>query len=118
MYPLGWREMMNGWIKGFAAGAGKTPLLLLLLVIAWMSGLIMATENLLLAKDAPVCFIVYAAYAVQVGWLLRRAGTFHWGTALLYPAPLVFYFIIFTRSVWRAVRKQPVDWKGREIRAG
>jgi 4,4'-diaponeurosporenoate glycosyltransferase len=118
MYPLGWRELMDGWIKGFAAGAGKTPLPLLLLVIAWMSGLIMATGNLLLAKNAPVCFIVYAAYVAQVAWLLRRVGTFHWSTALLFPAPLIFYFIIFTRSVWRAVRKQPVDWKGRKIHAG
>ena len=118
MYPLGWREMMDGWIKGFAGGAGKTPLPLLLLVIAWMSGLVMATGNLLLAKNAPVCLVVYAAYAAQVAWLLRRVGTFHWATALLFPAPLVFYFIIFTRSVWRAARKQPVDWKGRKIHAG
>jgi 4,4'-diaponeurosporenoate glycosyltransferase len=117
MYPLGWREMMDGWIKGFAAGAGKTPLPLLLLVIAWMSGLIMATGNLLLAKNAPVCLVVYLAYAAQVGWLLRRVGTFHWLTTLLFPAPLIFYFVIFTRSVWRAARKQPVDWKGRKIHA-
>ena len=118
MYPLGWREMMDGWIKGFASGAGKTPLPLLLLVIGWMSGLIMATGNLLLARNAPVCFFVYMAYAAQVAWLLRRVGTFHWATALLYPAPLVFYFVIFTRSVWRAMRKQPVNWKGRKIHAG
>ncbi len=118
MYPLGWREMIAGWIKGFAAGAGKTPLPLLLLVIIWMSGLIMATSNLLLAQNMPVYFLVYAAYAAQVGLLLRRVGTFHWTTAMFFPGPLFFYFIIFTRSVWRAVRKQPVDWKGREIRAG
>jgi len=118
MYPLGWRELMDGWIKGFAGGAGKTPLPLLLLIIAWMSGLVMATGNLFLAKDAPVGLVVYAAYASQVAWLLRRVGTFHWATALLFPAPLIFYFIIFTRSVWRAARKQPVDWKGRKIHVG
>ena len=118
MYPLGWREMMDGWIKGFAAGAGKTPLPLLLLVIVWMSGLMMAAGNLLLAKDVPVCLFVYAAYALQVRWLLRRVGTFHCLTAILFPAPLIFYFIIFTRSVWRAARKKPVDWKGRKIHAG
>jgi 4,4'-diaponeurosporenoate glycosyltransferase len=118
MYPLGWREMMDGWIKGFASGAGKTPLPLLLLVIAWMSGLIMAAVNLLVAKDVPACLVVYAAYAAQVAWLLRRVGNFHWATALLYPAPLIFYFIIFTRSVYRSLRRQPVDWKGRKIHAG
>jgi len=117
MYPLGWREMMDGWTKGFAAGAGKTSPPLLLLVIAWMSGMMIATENLLLVKNAPLCFFVYAAYAAQVGWLLRRVGTFHWLTALLFPAPLIFYFFIFTRSVWRAARNQPVDWKGRKIHA-
>ncbi len=118
MYPLGWRDMMDGWIKGFASGAGKTHLPLLLLVIAWMSGLIMAAANLLLAKDSPVCLFMYVAYAAQVAWLLRRVGTFHWLTAILFPALLIFYFIIFTRSVWRAARKQPVDWKGRKIHAG
>jgi 4,4'-diaponeurosporenoate glycosyltransferase len=118
MYPLDWREMMDGWIKGFAAGAGKTPLPLLLLVIAWMSGLIMATGNLLFAKYSPVYLFVYAAYAAQIAWLLRRVGTFHWLTAILFPGPLIFYFVIFTRSLWRSLRKQPVDWKGRKIHAG
>ena len=115
MYPGGWRELMDGWIKGFAAGAGKTPPLLLLLVIAWMSGLSLAAGNLLQAPNAPVGLAIYAAYAAQVGWLLRRVGTFHWGTALLFPAPLLFYFFVFTRSVWRAVARQPVHWKGRKI---
>jgi len=118
MYPLGWREMMDGWIKGFASGAGKTPLPLLLLVIAWLSGLSMAAGNLILVRDVPLCLAVYGLYAAQTFWLLRRVGTFHWIVALLFPVPLLFYFIIFTRSVWRSVFKQPVDWKGRKICGG
>ena len=117
MYPQGWREMMDGWGRGFASGAGKTPLPLLLLAICWLSGLAMAAGALPLAREAPVHGLVYALYAVQVGWLMRRVGAFHWATALLYPAPLGFYFFVFSRSLWRAVRKKPVAWKGRVIRA-
>lgn len=118
MYPSGWREMIDGWTKGFAGGAGKTPLPLLVLVIAWMSGLIMAATNLLTTASAPGGLLLYVAYAVQVGWLLRRVGTFHWATALFYPVPLIFYFVVFARSVSRLSRRQTVVWKGRDIRAG
>jgi 4,4'-diaponeurosporenoate glycosyltransferase len=118
MYPLGWREMMAGWVKGFAAGAGKTPLPLLLLVIVWLSGLLMAAGGLFSAKNALLSFIIYGFFAAQVAWLMRRVGTFHWATALLFPVPLIFYFLIFTRSLWCAACKKPVVWKGRQIRAG
>ena len=37
------------------------------------------------------------------------------GTALLYPVPLGFYFVVFTRSILRSRRQ--VTWKGRTIRA-
>jgi 4,4'-diaponeurosporenoate glycosyltransferase len=117
MYPLGWRELTDGWIKGFAAGAGQTPLPLLLLTIAWLSGLVLATIVLLLAHHALLGIFSYGFYAAQVAWLMRPVGTFHWATALLFPAPLAFYFIIFTRSIWRAARKQPVTWKDRQIHA-
>ena len=115
MYPLGWREMMDGWVKGFATGAGKTPVPLLLLVIAWLSGLLMAAGGLFSAHIAPLGCVVYGLYAAQVAWLMRRVGTFRWTTAVLFPVPLIFYFAVFTRSVWRATRKKSVTWKGRQI---
>jgi hypothetical protein len=59
----------------------------------------------------------YALGVAQVAWLLRRVGTFHWGTALFYPAPLVFYFVVFARSLHRSRGKQTVVWKGRQISA-
>jgi len=117
MYPAGWREMMDGWVKGFASGAGKTPLPLLLLAIAWLSGLLMAAGSLFATHSPLPGCVIYGLYAVQVAWLMRRVGTFHWTTAVMFPVPLIFYFAIFTRSVWRIVRKKSVIWKGRQIHA-
>ena len=117
MYPTGLRELVDGWTKGFASGAGQTPLPILLLVIAWMIGLMTVLLGLAFAGKPLLWLGAYALCAAQVAWLLRCVGTFHWSAALLYPAPLIFYFAVFTRSVLRARNKQTVAWKGRQIRA-
>lgn len=117
MYPAGWRELVAGWTKGFASGAGQTPRGILLLVVAWMTGLMLPVVALT-TGGAPVLWLsLYGLAVVQVAWLLRRVGTFSWWTAVLYPALLIFYFVVFTRSLRRARGKQTVTWKGRSIHA-
>jgi len=115
MYPAGWRPLVEGWTKGFASGAGQTPLPLLLLLIAWLGGLFFAPIGTLLRGAPWVWLAVYGLGVAQVGWLLRRAGTFHWSAAVFYPVPLCFFFAVFARSLWRSGKA--VSWKGREIRA-
>lgn len=115
MYPNGWRDLIEGWTKGFASGAGQTPLPLLLLIIAWMFGLMTAPLGLAFGGQPLLWGTTYALCAAQVGWLLRRVGAFHWGTALLYPVPLIFFYAVFARSAMRSGKT--VAWKGREIRA-
>ena len=117
MYPQGWSDLIEGWTKGFASGAGQTPLPILLLVVFWMVGLMFAPLGLLLFKASAVWIAAYAICAAQAIWLFSRVGTFHWLTGLCYPLALIFYFAVFTRSVIRSKRKQSVTWKGREIRA-
>jgi 4,4'-diaponeurosporenoate glycosyltransferase len=117
MYPHGWREMIEGWTKGFASGAGQTPLPILLLVILWMIGLMLPLVGLAFTSEPLQWLAVYLLGVMQVGWMLGRVGSFSWLTALFYPAPLIFYFVVFTRSLRRARGKQAVTWKGREIRA-
>ena len=117
MYPEGWREVVDGWTKGFASGAGQTPLPILLLIIGWMIGLMTAPLGLALGSQPLLWLGAYALGVAQVWWLLRRVGTFHWSTALLYPAPLVFYFVVFARSLRRSRGKRTVAWKGRQISA-
>lgn len=117
MYPQGWRELVDGWTKGFASGAGQTPLPILLLVIAWMIGLMTVPLGLAFAGNPLLWLAAYGLCVAQIAWLLRCVGTFRWSTALLYPASLIFYFVVFTRSVLRSRSKQTVAWKGRQIRA-
>ena len=115
MYPHGLRELIAGWTKGFAAGAGQTPRGTLLLVVAWMIGLMFAPLGWLMTGDALRWGTVYLLCAVQVDWFSRQVGAFRRFSALLYPLPLVFFFVTFAWSVARSGRQ--VTWKGREIRA-
>jgi 4,4'-diaponeurosporenoate glycosyltransferase len=115
MYPEGWRQLMEGWTKGFASGASQASWPMLLLIIAWLGGLFFAPVGVV-ASGAPRLWLgVYGLCAVQVAWLLRRAGTFHWSAAIFYPVLILFFFAIFTRSVFRSGKT--VSWKGRKIRA-
>jgi len=116
MYPGGTRELIEGWTKGFASGAGQTPRGVLLLVIAWMFGLMFAPLGWAMTGNWLCWGATYLVCALQVGWLARRIGAFRWWTALWYPVPLVFFFVVFARSARRGGKQ--VTWKGRTIHAG
>ncbi|MEI6674910.1 MAG: glycosyltransferase family 2 protein [Verrucomicrobiota bacterium] len=115
MYPHGLGEMLRGWTKGFAAGAGGTPVGTLLIVIAWMSGLMMAPQMAFLTFNWPLWGAACLLGALQVAWIGRKLGSFGWFMLLSYPVPLLFFFGTFVWSVVRAGKK--ATWKGREIDA-
>jgi 4,4'-diaponeurosporenoate glycosyltransferase len=115
MYPHGLRELIAGWTKGFAAGAGRTPRGTLFLIVVWMIGLMLAPLGWLVTGDWLRWGAAYLLCAAQVGWFSRSVGAFRWTSALLYPVPLIFFFVVFTGSAARSGK--PVSWKGREIRA-
>jgi len=115
MYPTGWSDLVDGWTKGFASGAGQTPLPILLLIIVWLGGLFFVPIGVAIGGAPLVWLSVYGLCVVQVAWLLRRAGSFHWATAMFYPVMVLFFFVVFTRSVLRSGKA--VSWKGRDIRA-
>ena len=115
MYPNDVRQLIEGWTKGFASGASQTPGGTLLLMVMWMIGLMLAPLGWVITGDWLRWGALYLACAAQVAWLSRRVGAFGWLTALLYPVPLIFFFVVFLWSVLRSGRV--VTWKGREIRA-
>lgn len=115
MYPNGLRELVAGWTKGFAAGAGQTPRGTLLLIVLWMIGLMLAPLGGVVTGDWVRWGVLYLLCAAQVAWFSRLVGTFRWFSALFYPVPLIFFFAVFLWSVMRSGKT--VTWKGREIRA-
>ncbi len=115
MYPNGLRELIAGWTKGFAAGAGQTPRSVLLLVVAWKIGLMLAPIGWVVTGNGWHWGAAYLLCAAQVGWFARQIGAFRGFTALLYPVPLLFFFVVFARAAMCVGKR--VTWKGREIRA-
>jgi 4,4'-diaponeurosporenoate glycosyltransferase len=115
MYPHGLRELIAGWTKGFASGARQTPRGILFLIVAWMIGLMLAPLGGLATGDWPRWGATYLLCALQVAWFSRLVGAFCWFTAVLYPVPLIFFFLVFAWSVLRSGKR--VHWKGREILA-
>jgi 4,4'-diaponeurosporenoate glycosyltransferase len=115
MYPNGLRELIEGWTKGFASGAGQTPRATMLLIVAWITGLMLAPLGGLLTGDWLRWGAVYLLCAAQVAGFSRQVGAFRWSSALLYPLPLLFFFGVFAWSAARSGKR--VTWKGREIRA-
>ena len=121
MYPGGISQLITGWSKGFAMGAVKTSIPVLIMIIAWITGAIGTTRNLiqtLISTDMSLSTlwgILYITYAIQIYWMLYRIGNFKFYTALLFPIPLLFFLIVFTYSFIIIFIRKNVSWKGRTI---
>lgn len=88
-----------------AAARGSVDLLCIeagwgLAALAWHGG------------DPPVALAVYGLVAVQLLWMLRRIGTFGMATAMLFPIPLAFFFVLFARSGVDFFFRRRITWKG------
>lgn len=121
MYSNGLGQIVEGWSKGFAAGAVKTCIPILLAVVLWIGGSITATQHFVEALTNPGLASVlmwgsaYLAYAAQIYWMLFRLGNFGFYTALLYPVSLLFFMAVFLWSVFLIFIKRSVSWKGISI---
>lgn len=124
MYPAGLGQLIEGWSKNFAAGAGAAGPLTVALVSAWLSGCISAVWNLAAASwgfgsmSLSAAGALYAAYAVQLWWMLARVGRFGWWTAGAFPVPLAFFLVVFARSLLLTNVRGGVTWRGRVVATG
>ena len=93
MYPGGPGELLEGWTRTMALGAGSIRPGFLIMVFLWIAGATGAAGVFLIElihgfSVQPHTVAVYLAYAVQIFWMLRRIGNFGPLSALLYPCPL------------------------------
>lgn len=119
MYPAGLGQLVEGWTKNMAAGAGATPAPVLLAIVAWLSGVITAAAAPALALAGRwswgFAVVLYGAYAAQCAHLFRRVGRFGVLSSLLFPVPLTAFLVVFARSVVLTLGVGRVRWRGREI---
>lgn len=124
MYPRGVRELVDGWSKAFVTGAGASRGSFLLLSSLWLSGAALAAlalplAPLLVGATALLpALALYAFYALQLRGLLRQVGRFSAWTSLLFPIPLLAFFVIFLRSLYLVRVRRSVSWRGRAIALG
>ncbi|GIP42762.1 glycosyl transferase [Paenibacillus sp. J45TS6] len=118
MYPEGWSSLWRGWSKSMASGAAATRFRRLLPVIIWIMGMISSFFLLIdsfFTEDIWIGTVIYALYALEIAVLLRRVGNFRSWVWSFYPLPLLFFLLLFIRSILMTFVKKKVKWKDREI---
>jgi 4,4'-diaponeurosporenoate glycosyltransferase len=119
MYPAGVRQLVDGWTKNFATGAGATRRWRLAAIIMWVTALgtaALALDDGLRGELDPVLGVgLYLAFVAQLWWMFRQVGSFGPITAALYPIPLVGFVVVFLRSLWQTHVRHSVTWRGRAV---
>lgn len=114
MYPDGVGSLVEGWTKNLSGGAMRVAPPALIGAVLWVTaGLSVSLEAV--TDPAPAVLAAYLAIAVQLWWMLRRLGSFHWLTAALFPLPLLAFVALFLRSMLLRLARRPVAWRGRRI---
>lgn len=117
MYPGGYRQLLEGWSKGFGKGAVMVNPLFAILASIWITGcfgVFSQTVRLLPAGQYWI-LIVYAAYCLQIGWMLYRLGRWQVWTVIFFPIPLIFFALVMLRSLVLNYIIRKVSWHGRSI---
>lgn len=117
MFPNGLMQLSEGWMKAFADGAQSTDSRVLFVSVLWLTSL--AATAAILPFSSPshlqAALTLYLFAAVQIYFLSRQIGSFRITTCLLFPLPLAFFFITFSRSAIRRATRRPTNWRGRNV---
>ncbi len=125
MYPQGLRQLIEGWTKNMATGAGGAGGPVILLLVLWVTGMVNAVCALVYALaaageawTAAAALVLYLAWAGQIFLVSRKAGSFGPASALLFPLHLLFFTAVFFRSLFSTFVRGSVAWRGRRIPVG
>lgn len=128
MYPGGLRQLVEGWTKNIASGAGQATRWAAAAAAFWMCGHWLVVGAVVswsvdgltpLAGvpdlPVPVVLVGWLAVALQLRGMLHRVGSFRWWTWVMFPLPLLAFGLIFAWSVWLTVWRREVRWRGRAL---
>ena len=114
MYPQGPAALVEGWGKNLRGGARRARLFPLLGTVTWVCGAVSASIEAVSTRSV-WSTVVYATWAAQLWWMLRRVGSFRWWVAALFPIPLTGFIGLFAWSLLQRVGRRSVTWRGRRI---
>jgi len=114
MYSDGLIDLINGWTKAFASGASRTSFSVLIQIILWLnSGFI---SIILLFYSFNIFTVsLYLFLVIQFYWMLKRIGSFRVSTAMFFPIYYIFYFLVFSKSLYNMKTNKKTNWKERAV---
>jgi len=125
MYPDGLGQLVEGWTKNLAGGAGAANRVAVLGAVLWVMALAaigsrgitsVVAAGLGRPVTAPlVTGLLWIAAAANLWGMVRRVGSFRWWTAVAFPIPVAAFLLIFLRSLVLTVVRRQVVWRGRAI---
>jgi 4,4'-diaponeurosporenoate glycosyltransferase len=128
-YPGGLRQLVAGWTKNIASGASDAAPSATAATVAWISAhhavavgaflsllvAVVGQGSSVLVGSPALWAVAYVAVALQLRWVLGRAGSFRWWAWALFPVPLLAFDLVFARSLALTVVRRSVSWRGREV---
>jgi 4,4'-diaponeurosporenoate glycosyltransferase len=109
--------MSNSGTKAFIHGAAGSDGFVIASAVLWISALWSTALLLIVPHDYGRLglAVVYLLLSLQLVWLARQLGSYHFLTCLLYPLPLAYYCAVFGRSASRRVLRRKTVWRGRKV---
>ncbi|MFC4598700.1 glycosyltransferase [Cohnella hongkongensis] len=120
MYPQGIRSEIEGFSKGAILSTSTLNRWTIVCAALWMAGLL-ASESalaLLWTSWALPLAIGYAAYTIQLLYMMRYVGSFGLLVPLLHPLASLFFLFVMAHALYQVAVLGRVRWKGRDVRVG
>ena len=118
MFPPRFFDIFYGWAKAFGRGGELTRLTVFFLIIVWLIQLTIAPFLFLSSFSLDTSFALSFFYGLNALYLFlsaKRLGSFSLFTSLIYPVPLLFFYLTFFSSKLGVF---VASWKGRAIASG
>lgn len=121
MYAGGFSDLYQGWLKNYGSGAAVTPLLRLIMVFLWVTGVTATPLYLVRAVLAGqgvyslIFAVFYLSWVFELWRIGKKVGNFHFLNILFYPLSLSFFILIFFGSAIKRLFHLKSSWKGRKV---